>query len=71
MFRNKEFKLLAAISVAVILVEAFLILNMDKARMPVAIGIIVIYVLFVIVFTMLRYRKIREISQWQIGRAHV
>ena len=27
MFRNKEFKLLAAISVAVILVEAFLILN--------------------------------------------
>ena len=64
MFRNKEFRLLAAISVAVILVEALLILNMDKARMPAAIGIIVIYVLFVIVFTMLRYKKIGEISQW-------
>lgn len=64
MFRNREFKLLILISSLVIVTEALLLSHRTGNTVAVAMVIIMCYVLYIIVFTVIRYRKIRKLSEW-------
>lgn len=75
MFRNKEFKRLIFISIIVALLEIYLILNLGKvdnwgykgignAYIVISIIIIVAYMVYIVLFTAARYRKIETLSKW-------
>lgn len=64
MFRNREFKLLILISALVVVTEAILLLHGGDSTTPAVMGIILCYVVYIIVFTVFRYRKIKKMSEW-------
>lgn len=75
MFRNKEFKILALVSVIALFAEICLFWNINifivdtnkeikKVFVVLAISIMSMYVVYVIHFTLNRYRKIESMSKW-------
>lgn len=64
MFRNREFKILIFISLMVLAIEGVLIVNADKLTLSIAFAVLVLYVIYIIIFTVLRYRRIGKMSQW-------
>lgn len=75
MFRNKEFKRLILVSALVVFIELCLLLNMDIVIDSIGKGsdfifivldimIIAVYVIYIVAFTLNRYRKIDTLSKW-------
>lgn len=75
MFRNREFKKLIFISLSFVLIEIWLVLNLNKVfqsqqkdwKITIIVcfvSIIVVYVVYIVWFTAMRYRKIAYLSKW-------
>lgn len=64
MFRNREIKFLIIISLAVVLAEIIMLGGHGEEMRNLSVIITVFYVLYVIGFTIYRYRKIKKLSDW-------
>lgn len=64
MFRNREFKLLIFISVITLAIEGVLLYYANEVTLPIAFVVLGMYIICIIIFTILRYRRIGRMSQW-------